>query len=277
MSLASLPMYDLPELAEATRDLWRGLAAHFRAAGIDDVPDHLLASPSLPAHWVSSDLLFSQTCGYPLRNTIRGRVRLLATPCYEAPGCEGSEYCSFVMVRADRNFRTLADLRGTRVAVNDRDSQSGHNALRFHVAPLARGGRFFAEAVITGSHAASLEAVAAGAADVAAVDCVSFALLARYRTTAVRELRELCRTRSAPCLPFITAGRCELDRLGRLRESLRKAMADQRLAATRERLLLRDIMLLPDSAYECIDDMEQAALGLGYPSIVEEHQTAEAP
>jgi ABC-type phosphate/phosphonate transport system substrate-binding protein len=267
MNRASLPMYDLPEVAEATQELWRGLAGHFRASGIDDVPDQLVLAPVLPAHWLSSDLLFSQTCGYPLRNAIRGRVRLVASPCYEAAGCEGAEYCSLVIVRADSAIRSLAGLRGATVAVNDKDSQSGYNALRFHIAPLAKSGRFFAETLVTGSHAASLESVAAGKADVAAVDCVSFALLARYRGAAVAGLRELCRTRRAPSLPYITAGTCDVDRLDRLRQGLRKAMADERLAGAREALLLRDIMLLPESAYECIDEMEAAALGHDYPSI----------
>src|SRR5262250_173743 len=130
MITASLPMYDLPEVAAATEQLWRGLAEHFQAAGIEDVPDGLALAPLLPAHWLSPDLLFSQTCGYPLRHSIRDHVRLVATPCYAAPGCEGAEYCSLVVVRTNAAVRSIADLHGARVAVNDKDSQSGYNALR---------------------------------------------------------------------------------------------------------------------------------------------------
>jgi ABC-type phosphate/phosphonate transport system substrate-binding protein len=244
------------------------LAKHFQAAGIEEVPDGLALNPLLPAHWLSPDLLFSQTCGYPLRHSIRDRVRLVATPCYAASGCEGAEYCSLVVVRTNAAVRSIADLHDARVAVNDKGSQSGYNALRFHIAPLAKAGRFFAETLTTGSHAASLEAVAAGKADVAAVDCVSFALFARYRQAAVAELRELCRTRRAPSLPYVTAGSCDEERLRRLRQGLRRAMADDRLREAREAILLRDVMLLPDSAYECIDEMEAAAVALGYPLLV---------
>ena len=42
-------------------------------------------------------------------------------------------------------------------------------------------------------------------------------------------------------------------------------MADPSLAAARGALLLKDIMLLPDSVYERIDEMEQAAFTRGYP------------
>ena len=47
MSIASLPMYDLPEAATATEALWRGLARHFAEAGIEDVPAEILRRPTL--------------------------------------------------------------------------------------------------------------------------------------------------------------------------------------------------------------------------------------
>jgi ABC-type phosphate/phosphonate transport system substrate-binding protein len=265
MSFATLPMYDLPEAAEATAELWHGLARHFRQSGIDDVPDDLTRKPELPAHWISPDLLFSQTCGYPLRHAVMGKLQLVATPCYDAAGCEGSSYRSILLVPASSHARSLAELRGARVAFNGTDSQSGYNALRFMVAPLAQGGRFFGEVVETGSHAASLATVAAGKADLAAIDCVSLALFRRYRYESVKEVRELCLSPAAPSLPYVTAGASDVDRVARLRTGLRAAMADPSLAAARGALLLKDIMLLPDSAYERIDEMEQAAIARGYP------------
>jgi ABC-type phosphate/phosphonate transport system substrate-binding protein len=265
MSFASLPMYDLPGAAEATAELWRGLARHFRQAGIEDVPDDVIRQPKLPAHWLSPDLLFSQTCGYPLRHAVRGKVQLVATPCYDAAGCDGPSYRSILLVSAASRARSLADLQGARVAFNSTDSQSGYNALRFMVAPLASGGRFFGEVIKTGSHFASLAAVAAGKADVAAIDCVSLALFRRYSCEAASAVRELCLTPAAPSLPYVTAGASDFDLVARLRTGLRAAMADPALAAARAALLLKDVMLLPDSAYERIDEMEQAAIARGYP------------
>jgi len=265
MSFATLPMYDLPEAAEATAELWRGLAWHFRQAGIEDVPDDLTRNPKLPAHWISPDLLFSQTCGYPLRHTVKGRVKLVATPCYDAEGCNGPSYRSILVVPAPSRVRSLADLQGTRAAFNSTDSQSGYNALRFMVAPLASGGRFFGEVIETGGHAASLAAVAAGKADLAAIDCVCLALFRRFGRESANEVRELCLSPAAPSLPYVTAGTSDTDRVTRLRNGLRAAMADPALAAARGALLLKDVMLLPDSAYERIDEMEQAAIVRGYP------------
>src|SRR5579871_4250160 len=150
MSFASLPMYNPAEAPGASAALWRGIARHFRRAGIEDVPDVLLDRPPVPDHWFSDELLFSQTCGYPLTHALKGKVRLVATPCYEADGCEDASYCSFVIVPADSPARSLADLRGKRVAFNTPDSQSGMNALRALVAPLAGGKRFFGDVIETG-------------------------------------------------------------------------------------------------------------------------------
>src|SRR5690349_16318786 len=111
MHLASLPMYDLPETEDATRTLWRGLAEHLGREGIPEVPDALTRHLNIPEHWLSPDLLFSQTCGYPLTHALKGRVRLVATPCYDAPGCQGAEYCSIVVVPASASTRSFVELR----------------------------------------------------------------------------------------------------------------------------------------------------------------------
>src|SRR5690606_16819606 len=120
---ASLPMYDLPGLEAATDAWWAGLAAAFRAEGLADVPERLTREDDHAALWTAPDLLFSQTCGYPLTHALAGRVRLVATPVYDCPGCGGGTYRSEILVRADDPARSLADLRQRRAAVNAADSQ----------------------------------------------------------------------------------------------------------------------------------------------------------
>jgi ABC-type phosphate/phosphonate transport system substrate-binding protein len=265
MNLASLPMYNPAEAPGASAALWRGLVRHFRRAGVQDLPDELTPNPELPDHWLSGDLIFSQTCGYPLTHELRGRVVLLATPCYDAPGCEGPDYCSFLVVPADSQARLPADLRGKRAAFNTRDSQSGMNALRAMIAPFADAGRFFSQVIESGGHGASLDLVAAGGAEVAAIDAVSLGLFRLYGRPALGRVRILCRSPAVPGLPFISAGAMSHDTVLRLRDGLRAAMADPDLAAARQALLLRDVMLLPESAYDPIVDMERLAERQGYP------------
>jgi len=267
MTVASLPMYDLPELRAATDAWWQGLARAFRREGIADLPASLDRRSAYHEVWLRPDLLFSQTCGYPLTHALAGRVELVATPCYRAEGCDGPGYCSFVIVAADSSARAIEDLRGQRCAINSLDSQSGCNALRALVAGKGREGRFFGSVMMTGSHKASLAHIASGQADVAAVDCVTHGLLARHRPQALEGTRVLCRTASAPALPFVTRAGADADLLRRLRGGLDRALADPDLAEARDALLLEGATVLPLAAYDRIDDMEKAAHAAGYPVI----------
>ena len=98
---ASLPMYAWPELRQATDAWWAALATAFRQEGIAGVPDLLSRDSTIEDLWGSPELLFSQTCGYPLTHDWAGRLQLLATPHYMAEGCDEADYSSIVLVRAD--------------------------------------------------------------------------------------------------------------------------------------------------------------------------------
>jgi ABC-type phosphate/phosphonate transport system substrate-binding protein len=267
MALASLPMYDLPELHAATDAWWQGLARAFRREGIDDVPDALDRCPDIRQVLLSPGLLFSQTCGYPLTHALAGKVTLLATPCYAAAGCEAADYCSLVIVAAGNPAADIAALRGARCAINGTDSQSGYSALRALVAPLAAGGRFFGTVAVSGGHRASIGLVATGQADVAAIDCVTHELLNRHRPAVLAGTRVLCRTAAATGLPYVTRRGADADLLARLRSGLQRALADPALTTVRDSLLLTGIAVVPLSAYDRIAAMETAAIAAGYPKL----------
>ncbi|HEY9537963.1 MAG TPA: PhnD/SsuA/transferrin family substrate-binding protein, partial [Kiloniellaceae bacterium] len=214
---ASLPMYDLPGLEAATDAWWAGLAAAFRAEGLHQVPERLTREGGHAALWTAPDLLFSQTCGYPLTHALAGRVTLVATPIYDCPGCDGGRYRSEILVRADDAAGQLADLKGRRAAVNAADSQSGCHALRHAAMDLADEGHFFGSVVLTGSHRASMQAVAAGEADVCAIDCVTWCLLQRSEPALTTRLRVLASSQAAPALPYIAHRDIPGDDLQRLR------------------------------------------------------------
>lgn len=264
MGIASLQMYDLPEFRAATDAWWQGLARAFRRAAIAEVPDRLARETNYREAWLRPDLLFSQTCGYPLTHALAGRVRLVATPVYAAEGCEAANYCSFVVVQAGNAAADIADLRGAVCAFNGPDSQSGYNTLRALVAPYAQDGRFFSRVVHSGGHAVSLELVASGAADVAAIDCVTYALLQRYRPAALAGTRVLCRTDWAPNLPYITCGTADDDRVERLRHGLEIAFADPSLTEARDAMMLEGAVPGSAAAYDRIVEQERAAFRAGY-------------
>jgi len=267
MSVANLPMYDLPGLRQATDDWWAGLARALRVAGIDRVPRHLDRQRTMDEVWRDPDLLISQTCGYPLTHGLAGQVRLVATPAYDVEGCEGASYRSAFVVRNEDSSLKLADLRDRRVAINSSNSQSGYNCLRRALAQLAVGGPFFAEVVESGGHGASLTAVRENRADLAAVDGVTFALTARTESSAVAGLRVLDWSAAAPGLPYVTRADAGDDEVAALRAGLLAAVADPDLAEARAALTLAGFEILPLEAYDVINRMEAEAIALGYPEI----------
>jgi ABC-type phosphate/phosphonate transport system substrate-binding protein len=256
-------MYDWPEIRQATDALWTSLRDALRARGID-APDMLERERPRSEQWHDPDLLISQTCGYPYATSLRGTVRLVAAPLYVAEGCSGPSYCSVVLVRADDPVRNLYDLRNRRAAFNARDSQSGYCAFRAVVAPLANGNAYFSETTETGSHIASMEAVAAGSADCAAIDCVCWALAEHYRGDLASRLRVLAWSPPAPSLPFITAAGRSDDEVQAIREALFEVQCDPATAATRRTLLLAGVEVVEDSAYDAILDMDRKAADAGY-------------
>src|SRR5205823_5053207 len=151
---------------------WAGLAKHLGGG------PGLTRREDFAALWSDPQLLFSQTCGYPLTHAFKGKLKLVATPHYAADGCDGPSYCSIIFAR---EALPLAALRGATAAVNSPDSMSGMLALQLVFAPLAEDGIFFGDVAETGSHLASLAAVRDGLADVCAIDAVCAALAKQMR------------------------------------------------------------------------------------------------
>lgn len=262
---ASLPMYDLPVVRAATDRWWAGLARHLHAAGVEGVPERLARDPG--PDWTAPDLLFSQTCGYPLTHALAGRVAPVCTPYHAATGCNGARYSSALVVAAGSRARELSQLRGGVCAINARDSHSGYNVLRRMVAPLAHGRAFFEQVVETGDHGASLAAVAAGEADLCAVDAVTLALLARHAPDSLASTRVLGHSPAAPGLPYIAGPEVDGETVRRMRRAVRAALADPGLQPARSALLISGAEVVPLDAYERIVAMEREAEALGYPEL----------
>ena len=198
------------------------------------------------------DLVFSQTCGHPLVHSVGSSVKVVATPHYEAPGCEGPRYRSFVLVREDgedTGDRSIGDLRGRRLAVNGRDSWSGYRVWRRILPASVDVEEMFGDVVITGSHRESVRAVREGRAAVCAVDCVSHALLDQESPDELAGTRILGRSPLQPALPFITGATTSEGELARIREGLFAALADPGLAEARAALLLTGASVVTEAHY----------------------------
>ncbi|MFO1170358.1 MAG: PhnD/SsuA/transferrin family substrate-binding protein [Hyphomicrobiaceae bacterium] len=263
--IASLPMYDWPEVHAAMDRLWAGVAARCRTAGVT-VPDALERRADYQGVWTAPGLVLSQTCGYPYVKSLRGKVALVGAPVYDAEGCSGPTYRSMMIVRRDDAVGAVPGLRGRRAVINGRDSQSGYSALRAIVAPYAGGGRMFSDVSVSGSHRASLRAVAEGRADVATIDAVCWAMAERHEPAAFAGLRVLALSPVAPSLPFVTARTRSAEQRAMLRDALREAIAAQ-AAYLRKELLLTGVEPIEDAAYDRIVEIEAESIALGYPEV----------
>jgi ABC-type phosphate/phosphonate transport system substrate-binding protein len=264
--VAALPMYDFPEIASANDALWRRIAAGFAVRGVE-APAALTRGIEPSTLWRDSGLIFAQACGYPYMTGLDDAVRLIATPEYTFPGCDGADHESFIVCSARDSRRDLAAFRGAVAAVNFWDSDTGMNLFRAAIAPFAGGRPFFAEAIVTGSHAASLEAVAGGRAALAAIDCVTFGLLARIRPWLVARVAVFAKTPPSPGLPFVLSAKLPEATLAAVRAALFEALADPALAEARAAIGLKGARVLTTQDYERVLDLEREAEAAGYPRL----------
>ncbi len=265
MLTASLPMYNLPEMRPANALFWKALHGLLAQGGLRDLPATLaFERPPVPER-IGPEVLFSQTCGYPLETIFVGQAVRLGTPCYDVPGCAGPTHCGLFVVPAASTARGLEDLAGGVFLLNSRHSNSGMNLPRRALADIAKGRRVFSRVVETGSQPGNLDRIARGEADVTAVDCVTFAFWCRYRQEAAEHVRVLTQTPPSPAIPFVTSAATLPATAALLRDALRRVAREPRFAAVRAGLLIADIVDLPAAAYHRLLDYQREAAELNYP------------
>jgi len=263
--LASLPMY----LANrpAVEALWEWLGQSLADSGLQRLPSTLTWPQDLHSHWLESDLLLSQTCGYPFTDDLAGKVQLLGTFVYDAPHCQGIECRSVLVARAEHGHLGLAGFRSLRAAFNVANSQSGYNAFRALVAPLARQGRFFAETLETGAHSASVDAVREARADIAAIDCVTYAGMQRYTPQATEGLCIVATTETYPGLPLITSMGTTAAEIAALQTALQLLLASAGAASTLRALGITGFETPAPRVYQRCVEMRESAQAWGYPRL----------
>ncbi|MBU9848187.1 phosphate/phosphite/phosphonate ABC transporter substrate-binding protein [Rahnella ecdela] len=256
MMLMSLPMYAVSEPdVEAFADVLR---EKLKRSGLNVTPQSLSWPQDLFTHWQQPDLLLSQTCGFPLVESLPD-VQVVGTFSYRAPGCDGYRYRSFLLAREEDAKLHLSDFRHRRLAFNSTDSQSGYNSLRALVAPLAQCGQFFSQATATGSHHGSLHYVQQNRADLAAIDCVTLELLHRHEPSALSGLVIIGQTAAVPGLPLITSAKTLPEHLAILRQALHEIAHEP----VSKPLLIEEFSEVPRQAYGVITLMKNIAQEFG--------------
>jgi ABC-type phosphate/phosphonate transport system substrate-binding protein len=119
-------------------------------------------------------------------------------------------------------FLPLDLLRGKRLAYNSPDSMSGILALTRDLEAMGESLAIFSKRIESGGHRASIRAVAEGRADVAAIDCRSWAMAQRFEP-ATRELAVVGWTARRKGLPYICAKTLPPETVAILREAAAEA------------------------------------------------------
>lgn len=245
--IASLPMYDWPEVQAETDVLWESLRDHLTDVGVD-APAALSRGEDPWAHWLNPSLALSQTCGLPYSAKLADKTVLLGAPDYALEDCPKGTYRSVIIARAEG--AEVMDLQGARFAYNMRESQSGWAALN-NVLSIEE---HFGELIQSGAHRNSIISVADGLTDCAAIDAVSWALAERVEPAAAR-VHVIAVTPATPGLPYIT-GQANAGKAKEMAAALSLAIAALP-SQVRSALLLRGFKEWADEDY--------APLAAGWP------------
>jgi hypothetical protein len=239
--IASLGMYDRTEAQPANDRLWALIRDGLRAHG-GRAPDALTrGTGAYWDAWQSPDLVLSQTCGFPFRARLHGKVTLVGTPDFGVEGCPPGHYRSVLVARADDPRQHETDFDGAALAFNEDLSQSGWAAPQNHAALV---GITLKPHLRTGGHLLSARAVTDGLADIAAIDAVTWAMIARWEPFA-RSLKIVGQTDPTPGLPYIAAPGAEVNALFGIIAAAIAALSP----ADRETLCLKGIVRIEPAAY----------------------------
>lgn len=166
--------------------------------------------------WLSPALLFGQTCWGPMELGLARHVQVIAQPNYDAfEGGQGEFYSSALVMAADGGLPVASPqdgkavipldlLRGKRFIFNNPDSMSGLIGLTRDLEAMGESLDIFASRGESGGHRSSIVAVAEGRADIAAIDCESWALAQRFEPAA-KGVKVVGWTARRKGLPYITA------------------------------------------------------------------------
>ncbi len=104
----------------------------------------------------------------PVSATRTGDMRDATSGYEKTPG----KYFSYTIVHKDSKAKSWSDLKGTRYAFNDRDSNSGYNMPRYKLVQLGAKSwsDWFSKVIVSGSHDESIRMVARGIVDASSVD-----------------------------------------------------------------------------------------------------------
>lgn len=225
--VASLAMYSLLPLRDAVDSLWGVVRRHLGWG-----PSTLEWEMLTPDVWHHPDLLFAQTCGWPLVTQLADEVAVVGTFDYDVPDSVDGQYRSVLISREAAPIEQLRSRPGVVTARNAADSLSGWISLQ------SAWGGVPTSVVETGSHLESVRAVAEARADIASIDAVTWALVCSLEPELVRPLSVVGSGPRVPCLPIVVPLRYQ-SHVNELRAAFTGAVEDPAVVGACDALRIR--------------------------------------
>lgn len=161
-------------------------------------------------------------------------------------------YSSDLLVPAASRFQSFADLRGATWAYNEPGSFSGYAIVLAHLARLGLGLGYFGRSVESGAHLESLRLLAAGAADVAAIDSTVLDLALRDRPELAGRVRRVATLGPHPAPPLAAARSLPAPVRARLRAALLAMHEDAEGRAILDSGLIDRFAPVTDADYDAV-------------------------
>ena len=211
-------------------------------------PDEALKDPLL----LEDRLDIAFICGLPFIRNCRvapNQLEAIVAPVMQAKRYQHRPiYFSDIIVAADSSFRNLEDLKGKTWCYNDPGSNSGYYLLLHQLIEVGKNSSFMGQATRSGSHQNSIQLVAEGIVDYAAID--STVLEQELRNFPTIPLRIIESIGACPMPPIVAA-----QHLGvKLIESVQQALLnpDLQLRSLMDKAQIQNYVAVRSEDYEAI-------------------------
>ena len=209
----SLPMYDFPEVHTSTMEIVDALVTALSTIGLSahtEVPNASVHS-DLMRHWLGAGMLLSQSCGLPFIEELHTSVNVVGTPLWTDVSDDRGRYRTVIVVPESLGITSIDQADGLRPVVNNTQSLSGWCSLGIALANATNDSAVATPYVQSGGHAASLQMLQDGDADIASIDSATYRLLSRHRPALVENVRVIGYGPAVPATPIIVSKSSTVD------------------------------------------------------------------
>ncbi len=206
-------MYDFPEVHTSTMQVVDALAISLNAIGLEAHAEVPIASvpADLIRHWLSVEMLLSQSCGLPFIEELHSSVNVVGTPLWTDVSDVNGRYQTVIVAREALGISSIAEVHGLRPVISNSQSLSGWCSLGVALAGVTRDPSFVLPFAQSGGHAKSLQMLEDGDADIASIDSATYRLLSRHRPALIKNVRVIGYGPSVPATPIIVSKSCAVE------------------------------------------------------------------